>query len=96
MIEPQNPAETRLQSDHSMNNGDIIATSITVLAVLGWTSAFNLRISQLKKAILSDLASNVAGLDTHFARLEARLNARFSSVDRRMDEFLRVIEERNS
>jgi hypothetical protein len=67
-----------------MNDSQIIALSITVLAILGATLVNNARIGDVKDVIRAEV-------DARFARLDLSLEIRFSSIDRKLDELLRVV-----
>jgi low affinity Fe/Cu permease len=65
-------------------NPQIIALSITVLAILGATLVNNARIGDVKDVIRAEV-------DARFAKLDLSLEIRFSSIDRKLDELLRVV-----
>jgi len=67
-----------------MNDSQIIALSITVLAILGATLVNNARIGDVKDVIRAEI-------DARFAKLDLSLEIRFSSIDRKLDELLRVV-----
>jgi low affinity Fe/Cu permease len=67
-----------------MIDPQIIALSITVLAILGATLVNNARIGDVKDVIRAEV-------DARFARLDLSLEIRFSSIDRKLDELLRVV-----
>jgi hypothetical protein len=67
-----------------MNDSQIIALSITVLAILGATLINNARIGDVKEVIRAEM-------DARFAKLDLSLEVRFSSIDRKLDELLRVV-----
>lgn len=67
-----------------MNDSQIIALSITVLAILGATLVNNARIGNVKDVIRAEV-------DARFAKLDLSLEIRFSSIDRKLDELLRVV-----
>lgn len=74
-----------------MNDSQIIALSITVLAILGATLVNNARIGDVKDVIRAEVDARFAKLDLS---LEIRFNSmegRFSSIDRKLDELLRVV-----
>ncbi len=88
-----------------MNDSQIVALSITVLAILGATLINNARIGDVNLRISDAKDAIRAEMDARFAKLDLSLEVRFSSIDRKLDEFLRVmadhdhrirvIEERN-
>jgi hypothetical protein len=67
-----------------MNDSQIIALSITVLAILGASLVNNARIGDVKDVIRAEV-------DARFAKLDLSLKIRFSSIDRKLDELLRVV-----
>jgi hypothetical protein len=67
-----------------MNDSQIIALSITVLAILGATLINNARIGDVKEVLRAEM-------DARFAKLDLSLEIRFNSIDRKLDEFLRVM-----
>jgi low affinity Fe/Cu permease len=74
-----------------MNDSQIIALSITVLAILGATLINNARIGDVKEVLRAEMDARFARLDLS---LEIRFNAmdsRFNAIDRKLDEFLRVM-----
>jgi hypothetical protein len=72
-----------------VNDSQIIALSITV--IMAATLVNNSRIGDLNRRI--DDAKDVirAEVDTRFAKLDLSLEVRFSSIDRKLDELLRVV-----
>ena len=67
-----------------MNDSQIIALSITVLAILCATLVNNARIGDVKEVIRAEV-------DARFAKLDLSLELRFNSIDRKLDELLRVV-----
>lgn len=67
-----------------MNDSQIIALSITVLAILAATLVNNARIGDVKEVIRAEV-------DARFAKLDLSLEMRFNSIDRKLDELLRVV-----
>jgi len=74
-----------------MNESQIIALSITVPAILGATLINNARIGDMKDVIRAETNSVRAEVDARFAKLDLSLEIRFSSIDRKLDELLRVV-----
>ena len=74
-----------------MNDSQIIALSITVPAILGATLINNARIGDMKDVIRAETNSVRAEVDARFAKLDLSLEIRFSSIDRKLDELLRVV-----
>lgn len=81
-----------------MNDSQIIALSITVLAILGATLVNNSRIGDVnrriddaKELIRAEVDAGFAEIGARFAKLEASLEIRFDSIDRKLDELLRVV-----
>lgn len=74
-----------------MTDQQIIAIAITVLAILGGTLINNSRISDINGRI-SDVKEVLrAEFRADLAQLEARLDARFNAIDRKLDEILRIV-----
>ena len=74
-----------------MSDSQIIALSITVLAILGATLINNARIGDIKEVLRAEMDARFAKLDLS---LEIRFNAmesRFNAIDRKLDELLRVM-----
>jgi low affinity Fe/Cu permease len=69
-----------------MIDSQIIALSITVLAILGATLVNNARIGDVKDVIRAEV-------DARFAKVDLSLELRFSSIDRKLDELLRVVHD---
>jgi hypothetical protein len=67
-----------------MNDSQIIALSITVLAILAATLVTNARIGDVKEVIRAEV-------DARFVKLDLSLEMRFNSIDRKLDELLRVV-----
>jgi len=74
-----------------MNDSQIIALSITVLAILGATFVNNARIGDVKDVIRAEVDARFAKLDLSLEIRFNSLEARFSSIDRKLDELLRVV-----
>ena len=74
-----------------MNDSQIIALSITVLAILGATLVNNARIGDVKDVIRAEVDARFAKLDLSLEIRFNSLEARFSSIDRKLDELLRVV-----
>ncbi len=74
-----------------MNDSQIIALAITVLAIPGATLVHNARIGDFKDAIRAEVDSRFAKLDLSLEIRFNSLEARFSSIDRKLDELLRVV-----
>jgi hypothetical protein len=73
-----------------MNDSQIIALAITVLAILGATLINNSRIGDVNLRI-SDAKDVIrAEVDARFAKLDNSLEIRFSSIDRKLDELIRL------
>lgn len=72
-----------------MADSDIIALSITLLAILCATLVNNARIGDVKEVIRAEM-------DARFARLDLSLELRFGSIGRKLDEFLRVMADHNN
>ncbi len=89
-----------------MNDSQIIALSITVLAILGATLINNARVGDVKEVLRAEMDARFAKLDLNLELRFNAMDARFNATDRKLDEFLRVmadhdhrirvIEERNS
>jgi low affinity Fe/Cu permease len=74
-----------------MNDAQIIAIAITVLAVMGGTLFNNSRIGDINNRIGDVKEVLRAEFRADFTQLEARLDARFNSIDRKLDELLRIV-----
>jgi low affinity Fe/Cu permease len=67
-----------------MTGAQIIAIAITVLAILGGTLINNTRIGDVKEVLRAEFQRDLS-------QLEARMNERFNSIDRKLDEILRML-----
>ena len=67
-----------------MTDAQIVAIAITVIAILGGTLINNTRIGDVKEVLRAEM-------DAGFAKLDLSLELRFSSIDRKLDELLRVV-----
>jgi hypothetical protein len=67
-----------------MNDSQVITLSIAVLVILAARLVNNVRVGDVKEVIR-------AQVDTRFAKLDLSLEIRFSSIDRKLDELLRVV-----
>ena len=74
-----------------MNDSQIIALSITVLAIVVATLVNNSRIGDVNLRIGDVKEVLRAEMDAGFAKLDLSLELRFSSIDRKLDELLRVV-----
>ncbi len=77
-----------------MTDAQIIAIGITVLAVLAGTLFNNARISDLNGAVnarLGSVESRFASMESRFSSMETRFENRFNSIDRKLDEILRIV-----
>ena len=63
-----------------MTDAQLVAIAITVLAVLGVTLVNNTRIGDVKEVLRAEMHA-----------LEARMDNRFSAIDRKLDEILRIV-----
>ncbi len=70
-----------------MTDAQIIAIGITVLAVLAGTLFNNARISDLNGTVNARLGS----VEGRISSLETRFENRFNSIDRKLDEILRIV-----
>ena len=70
-----------------MTDAQIIAIGITVLAVLAGTMFNNARISDLNGTVNARLGS----VEGRISSLETRFENRFNSIDRKLDEILRIV-----
>jgi hypothetical protein len=78
-----------------MNDSQIIALSITVLVILAATLVNNARIGDVNVRIGDVKEVLRAEMDARFAKLDVSLELRFSSIDRKLDELLRVVASHN-
>ncbi|MES1257113.1 MAG: hypothetical protein ABUS51_01735 [Acidobacteriota bacterium] len=82
-----------------MTDAQIIAVSITVLAVLAGTLFNNSRIGDLNNRF-SDINNRFADVNRHVDDvkdvLRAEMNQRFSSIDHKLDEILRIVGDHES
>jgi hypothetical protein len=67
-----------------MTDAQIIAIAITVLAVLGGTLVNNTRITDVKEVLRAEVRADVA-------QLTLTMETRFNSIDRKLDEILRIV-----
>ena len=67
-----------------MIDSQIIALSITVLAILGATLINNTRIGDVKEAFRAEM-------DARFTKLDLNLEHRFNSMDRKLDQLLKLV-----
>jgi low affinity Fe/Cu permease len=67
-----------------MADAQLITIAITVLAILGGTLINNSRLGDVKEALRAEFRADITQL-----RLE--LNDRFNSIDRKLDEILRIV-----
>ena len=67
-----------------MTDSQIIALSITVLAILGATLINNTRIGDVKEALRAEM-------DARFTKLDLNLEHRFNSMDRKLDQLLKLV-----
>ena len=67
-----------------MTDSQIIALSITVLAILGATLINNTRIGDVKEVLRAEM-------DARFTKLDLNLEHRFNSMDRKLDQLLKLV-----
>jgi hypothetical protein len=53
--------------------------------------SLNRRIDDVKDVLNSQLTAAQVQADTWFAQIESRLEARFNSIDRKLDELIRIM-----
>ena len=78
-----------------MNDSQIIALSITVLAILGATLVNNARIGDIKEVLRAEVDARFAKLDLSLEKRFTALELRFSSIDQKLDELLRLMADRD-
>ena len=74
-----------------MNDSQIIALSITVLAIIGATLVNNARIGDVKEVLRAEMDARFAKLDLSLELRFHSMENRFNSMDHKLDEFLRVM-----
>ncbi len=74
-----------------MNDSQIIALSITVLAIIGATLVNNARIGDVKEVLRAEMGARFARLDLSLELRFHSMENRFNSMDHKLDEFLRVM-----
>jgi ribosomal protein L16/L10AE len=77
-----------------MTDAQILAIAITVLVVLAGTMLNNSRIGDVKEVVRAEI-KNVAlqlenGMTVRFNAMEAADTARFNSIERKLDELIRI------
>lgn len=74
-----------------MTDAQIIAIAITVLAVLGGTLVNNSRLTDVKEVLRAELHKETVQLRLEFTERFLAMERRFDSVDRKLDELLRLV-----
>jgi len=74
-----------------MTDAQILALAITVLAILGGTIVNNSRIGDVKEVLRAELKAHRAETDARFSQFESRMDSRFNSIDRKLDELIRIM-----
>jgi hypothetical protein len=74
-----------------MTDARIIAVAITVLAVFAGTIFNNVRISDTGSALNKRIDDTKEVLRAEMKAIEARMENRFNSIDRKLDEILRMV-----
>jgi low affinity Fe/Cu permease len=67
-----------------MTDAQIIAIAITVLAILGGALINNARITDVKEVLRSEFRADLM-------QFRMEINERFNSIDRKLDEILRMV-----
>jgi metallophosphoesterase superfamily enzyme len=68
-----------------MTDAQLVAIAITVLTVLGGTIINNTRLGDVKEVLRAELKLT-----------EARMDARFASIDTKLDQILRILGNHDS
>lgn len=74
-----------------MTGSQVIAMAITVLAVMAGTIFNNSRIGDLNQGINRRIDDTKEVLRAEMKAFEARVDARFGSIDWKLDEILRLV-----
>ncbi len=72
----------------NMTDAQIIAIAITVLAILGGALINNARITDVKEVLRAELRAEIGQLRSE---IKLELTERFNSIDRKLDEILRIV-----
>jgi low affinity Fe/Cu permease len=79
-----------------MTDSQIIAIAITVLAILAGTLVNNSRISDVSTGLNRRIDDTRDVLRAEMQALEARMDNRFNAIERKLDEFLRIVGDHES
>jgi low affinity Fe/Cu permease len=89
-----------------MTDAQIIAIAVTVLAILGGALINNSRIGdvkevlraefradtgELRSGVKADISELRSGVKADIMQLRMEVNERFNSIDRKLDEILRIV-----
>jgi hypothetical protein len=72
----------------NMTDAQTIASAITVLAILGGALINNARITDVKEVLRAELRAEIGQLRNE---IKLDLAERFNSIDRKLDEILRIV-----
>jgi low affinity Fe/Cu permease len=71
-----------------MTDAPLIGIAVTVLAIFGATLINNSRIGDVKEVLRAEVPADIGQLRSD---LTSTMETRFSSIDRKLDEILRIV-----
>jgi hypothetical protein len=80
--------QAEARTTRNMTDAQIIAIAITVLAILGGALINNARITDVKEVLRAELRAEIGQLRSE---IKLELTERFNSIDRKLDEILRIV-----
>ena len=74
-----------------MTDAQIIAISITVLAILGGVLINNARIGDVKETLRAEMNAHRAEVKAEVSALRVEINDRFNAIENKLDTILRML-----
>jgi hypothetical protein len=82
------------EAEFQMTDAQILAMAITVLAVLAGRIVNNTRLGDVKEVLRAEFQKEIVqlngGMSLRFSSFETTMNERFNSIDRKLDELIRL------
>ena len=74
-----------------MTDPQMMTLALAIVILLSMLIYSNSRITEAKETLRAEIGLLRADMLTEFVQLESRLDSRFNSMDRKLDEILRIV-----